>query len=113
MSQPLAIATRASMLVHVTSWIAGLGLGYMTCGGGFVFFGCEIPHWLGAALSLAIPTMMLLSLVLPVSAIVRPLWHRWRESRRQPGLCYTCGYDLRATPERCPECGTFAKVTTS
>ena len=44
------------------------------------------------------------------AAFVVSEWLR-RETRRSraPGFCRNCGYDLRASPARCPECGTAAK----
>jgi tRNA(Ile2) C34 agmatinyltransferase TiaS len=48
-----------------------------------------------------------------VIAIVHPhRLHRNRE-RARLNLCPACGYDLRATPERCPECGAQANQRTT
>jgi hypothetical protein len=40
--------------------------------------------------------------LLPAVRVRRALGRR---RRRRLGLCPACGYDCRATPERCPECG--------
>jgi hypothetical protein len=52
--------------------------------------------------ALAWPIVMKMSLVsLWVILVIRK-----RRADRDGGRCLNCGYDLRATPERCPECGS-------
>jgi hypothetical protein len=54
-------------------------------------FALFLPSWFLAAV-LAVPVLLRASTL---------------AQRRVPGQCRRCGYDLRATPDRCPECGTI------
>jgi len=55
------------------------------------------PHWVPVAALLAAPAVV--------------AWGRFRRRRRQfQGHCLNCGYDLRATPDQCPECGHRASA---
>jgi hypothetical protein len=58
-----------------------------------------------ARLALPLWPLAAAAAVLPLSRYVLHR-HARRRRLRQVGLCPTCGYDLRATPDRCPECGS-------
>jgi hypothetical protein len=67
-----------------------------------VYRAAFVPYWLVALIFAVLPSLFL---------------RRHRKLRPvRMGLCPTCGYDLRATPDRCPECGTVtaqeARTTT-
>jgi hypothetical protein len=53
----------------------------------------SVPYW----------ALVLLAGVAPAR---RALKHSRRDRRRRQ-VCTACGYDLRATPDRCPECGAI------
>jgi len=57
----------------------------------------SVPHWFLGVVLLLSPARWILSRLVT-----------WR--RRRAGQCPACGYDLRASGERCPECGAIAGV---
>jgi len=54
--------------------------------------GAGVPYWF----------LSLITVILPIRWFI--VFRRMRRQLR-PGLCRFCGYDLRASPQRCPECG--------
>jgi hypothetical protein len=79
--------------------LGGFGAGRVTHRPADEIFGSAsilmFPAWLGVALLLPLPAWRLRA--------------ELRQRRRdRAGRCVRCEYDLRATPDRCPECGTIA-----
>jgi hypothetical protein len=54
------------------------------------------PHWLVLGVMAVLPVLLWMKRIRSVRM----------QNRFAHGLCLVCGYDLRATPDRCPECGT-------
>jgi hypothetical protein len=71
------------------------------------FFG-RVIHRNGERGTLVALPMWFVATVLSVAPAVAFQQHarrRARARRSSAGRCASCGYDLRATPDRCPECG--------
>jgi hypothetical protein len=82
----LSLAKNVKLLGVRASWI-----------GDGTLWAVTMPHWLLGALLFLLPAVRLTL-----------------RARRRPaatGLCPNCGYDLRATPDRCPECGKPASAS--
>ena len=66
--------------------------------GGSSLINLLVPYWMLALAMALLPAQRLFA------------WRGARRGRRRErlGLCVTCGYDLRASSGRCPECGAAA-----
>lgn len=90
-----SLMPHAKWAMHCLSWrvwnetVTGYGPKYTN-----YYWGAALPLWLLVILCGTYPAMRW---------VLRPSLKHVRLAR---GLCVRCGYDLRATPERCPECGT-------
>jgi hypothetical protein len=102
------LACAAAPLGSGTWWIDSHGLPLIMIGQGHL----SLVRW-----NLTVWTVRFDLLAIPFAApsgvwsafACRRRWRRWQERRQRAriGICPKCGYDLRATRNRCPECGTI------
>ncbi len=72
---------------------------------GYMYHG--VPQW-DMFITAGFP-VRLLCFGLAAWIVVRDLRSPARNAETEPPTCLECGYDLRASPVRCPECGAIPK----
>jgi hypothetical protein len=78
-------------------WYNSVGFEYLRSDdSGEIREGVVVPHY----------ALCALSAILPASCALKHQRERRKRQAHIKMLCTSCGYDLRATPDRCPECGS-------
>jgi hypothetical protein len=68
---------------------------------------CDYARAIGTRITIPLWSIALVLGLLPLYGIASHLRKMRGRQRWDLGHCVQCGYDLRATPDRCPECGTI------
>jgi hypothetical protein len=70
----------------------------------------HITYWPSRRIEVPHAAFVVVLMVAPVLALRGAMRRRRARRRQRAGQCVACGYDLRATVERCPECGRASEA---